>query len=680
MRACTLLIICLITTAGTAHAQVVIDGQRHHLGAPGRPEWDEFAEDEPEGRALELRFDGVHNDVESTLLIRQGDVKLDWDVRLNGRSLGRLLTMEQALVHTLPVPARTLRDGPNSLTIAPASKADDDIVVDELILDPRPRREALGRSAIDVRVTDAETGRGLPCRLTIVDRHGGLAPLVVDAGSRLAARPGVVYTPDGSAKIGLPPGGYIVYATRGFEYGADRRTVVLAEGRTERVDLAIRREVPTPGLVACDTHVHTLTHSGHGDATIDERAVTLAGEGIELPIVTDHDHFTDLGPAAGHMGVRAAFTPVIGDEVTTRAGHFNAFPMTPGAPVPDSHLTDWPQLLRAIRSAPGGPVVVLNHPRDVHAGFRPFDRPQFHPATGEHARGPLGVDAIEVVNSGAMQSDPLRPIRDWMAVIARGERITAVAASDSHDVARYIVGQGRTYIACPDDDPGRIDIATACTSLKAGRAAVSLGLLARMTVGDRFGEGDLAAGLGETIRVTIAVLGPSWTTADRVALYADGVLIREAGIDGGVVAGEKARVVWDLPRPRHDTFLVAVATGPGVTAPYWMIPRPYQPTSKAWTPRVLGLTNPVFLDGDGDGKWTSPRGSAEALIARVGTDPTKLLPALADYDEAVSTQAAGLCRTAGRDVRGPEFTSALARAATPVRRGFAAFARGLEMP
>ena len=275
------------------------------------------------------------------------------------------------------------------------------------------------------------------------------------------------------------------------------------------MDLAIRREVPTEGLVACDTHVHTLTHSGHGDATIDERAVTLAGEGIELPIATDHDHLTsDLAAAADRMGVSACFTPVVGDEVTTRAGHFNAFPFPAGAKPPDPGIADWPDLLRAIRSAPGERVVVLNHPRDLHAGFRPFDPEQFNPVTGEHRRGPLGVDAMEVINSGAMQSDPMRPVRDWMALRNRGERITAVGASDSHDVARFIVGQGRTYIACRDDDPARLDVEAACRALKAGRRLVSLGLLARMTVDDRFGVGDLATKLGEQVRVAVDVLRP----------------------------------------------------------------------------------------------------------------------------------------------------------------------------
>ncbi|MBX6316620.1 MAG: hypothetical protein IRY99_27455, partial [Isosphaeraceae bacterium] len=322
-----------------ASAQVVLDARRHHLGIAGQPEWDEFAADEPEGRALELRFDGRSNDREATLLVRQRDVKLDWPVRLNGRVVGRLVPMEAALGHALPLPPGTLRNGENTLVIGPAPQADD-VIIDEVALDPRPTREALGRSTLHVVVTDAVTGIGLPCRITVVDWRGALAGLTIDPEAKLVARPGVIYTPNGRARLGLPPGDYTVHATRGFEYGLDSAAVTLSEGQTRQVALKIHREVPTPGLVACDTHVHTLTYSGHGDATIDERAVTLAGEGIELPVATDHNHLTtDLGAAADRMGVRADFTPVIGDEVTTRVGHFNAFPFPPGAPPPDPKPT-----------------------------------------------------------------------------------------------------------------------------------------------------------------------------------------------------------------------------------------------------------------------------------------------------------------------------------------------------
>jgi hypothetical protein len=664
-----------------ARAQVMLDEKRHHLGIAGRPEWDEFVADEPEGRQLELSFTSRRNPREATLLIRQDNVKLDWPVRVNGRSIGRLLAMEAALWHALAIPSGALRDGENRLLIESPGQVDD-IVIDQVVLDMRPVRDALGRATLDVSVTDAGTGALSPCRITITDRGGVLSPLLVEPGSRLAGRPGVVYTPDGRARIHLLPGKATVYASRGFEYGAASQTLTLAEGRPHAVELSIRREVPTPGLVACDTHVHTLTHSGHGDASIDERVVTLAGEGIELPIATDHDFFTNLGPAAERQGVRSFFTPVAGDEVTTRAGHFNAFPFPIGGPIPDSGITDWPRLLRAIRSASTSAiaVVILNHPRDLHAGFRPFDPEQFNPVTGAHRRGAIGVDAIEVINSGALQSDPMRLVRDWMALLNHGERITAVGGSDSHDVARYIVGQGRTFLACPDDDPARIDVAAACRSLREGRALVSLGLLINLTVDGRFHVGDLATGLQPLLRVTATVLGPSWSRADRVELFANGVKLRAQPIDvvAGSRPGTKAEVSWEIPRPGHDIYLVAVASGSGVSVPFWALPRPFQPTARAWTPRVVGVANPIYVDGDGDGAWTSPRRYAEHLVERMGAEPAHLLPALALYDEAVAAQAAGLCETAGIDVRAPELARAMNAAAEPVRRGFAAFAATLR--
>jgi hypothetical protein len=199
-----------------------------------------------------------------------------------------------------------------------------------------------------------------------------------------------------------------------------------------------------------------------------------------------------------------------------------------------------------------------------------------------------------------------------------------------------------------------------------------------MTVEGRFAVGDLAVGMGETITVTVSVLGPSWTRADRVELFANGVRIHERAIEGTIGAVEKAKVTWVLPRPAHDVSLVAIASGPGVTGPYWAIPKPYQPTTKVWEPRVLGATNPIRIDADDDGRYTSPLGYARSVIERTGTDPEKLLPALTGYDEAVAVQAAGLCQAAGRDVRDEGFVRALRAAAAPAQRGFAALTEMLS--
>ena len=554
----------------------------------------------------------------------------------------------------------------------------DDVIIEGVVLDPRPVREALGRSWLEVRVAEPGRDAGLPCRITIVDDRGALAPLVVAPASRLAARPGVVYTPDGRARIGLPAGRYTVYATRGFEYGVDTRVVDLTEGQDRRVDLAIRREVSTPGLVACDTHVHTLTYSGHGDATLDERAVTLAGEGIELPVATDHDHFTsDLAAAADRMGVRARFTPVVGDEVTTKVGHFNAFPFPAGATPPDPKPTDWRELLRGIRSAPGERVVVLNHPRDLHAGFRPFDPEHFNPVTGEHRRGPLGVDAMEVINSGAMQSDPMQLVRDWMALRNRGERIAAVGASDSHDVARYIVGQGRTYIACRDDDPARLDVDAACRALKSGRAMVSLGLLAVMTVDDRFGVGDLATKLGDTVRVVgrgsgpLVVEGRSGGTVrqrgegprgpDRSAarsLEGDGRLDASPPDPRRLPGGDRVRAGRHGPLLGHRTALPADVAGLDAARA-----RAHQPDRPRWR-RRRRLDEPEGLRrGDGRVAWAPHRRRCSPRSGRSTRRSPRRPPGSA-------TRPAGIVRDA-------EFARHLAAASEPVRRGFAAFAATL---
>src|SRR5207302_2934037 len=147
----------------------------------------------------------------------------------------------------------------------------------------------------------------------------------------------------------------------------------------------------------------------------------------------------------------------------------------------------------------------------------------------------------------------------------------------------------------------------------------------------RYGPGDLVPSAGD-VKVAVRVLGPSWVTADRVELYANGVKVREASISGRGKGGVLWSGEWTLSRFRHDLHLVAVATGPGVTGLYWPIARPYQATSPVVRRRVIGATGAVWLDGDGDGRWTSARGYAERLDKEAKGDLAKLLKALAGYD------------------------------------------------
>lgn len=673
-------VICSLLTPLFLAAQSshFVDEKVYHLGTAGDPEWQEFERKTPHGRRLDVKFTAPKNATEQTLFIRQRDVKLEWGVELNGRKLGKLFLMEADLVQSYAIPPGALHDGDNTLSILPP-KERDDIEIGGIKLDSRPPKEAMGEATLAILVSDDESQQPLPCRITVVNQDGSLFPIhSEDPQPSLAIRPGVIYTGNGAALFGLPAGRYTLYASRGFEYSVRTQRVVLNPGQKLTLPMPLRREVPTPGLVSCDTHVHTFTHSRHGDATEDERMLTLAGEGIELPIATDHDFLVDYTEAAGRMKVRSYFTPVIGCEVTTRKGHFNVFPVQLGSRVPNPLIDDWPRLMESIRATPGVRVAVLNHPRNVHSGFQPFAPTNFNAVTGENLRGPeFAFDCIELVNSSALQSDLMLAFRDWFALLNHGYRIFGVGSSDCHDVSRYVVGQGRTYVVCKDDNAGNISVEEACDSFRQGRLFISMGLLTQMTVDDKFNVGDLATGIGELMRVTVTVRGPSWTSADRVELFADGVKIREQQIDAPVSSVEKARITWIIPKPAYDAHLVAVASGPPVTGPFWAIPKPYQPTSRVWEPRVLGSTNPIWVDGDGDGRFTAPRAYAKMIVAKAGNDLSKLISELAKYDEAVAAQTASLCQAAGRKLRGQEFEAALKKALPHVQRGFAAYVQTL---
>jgi hypothetical protein len=673
-----LLCVALLAAAvvGPARAgTTVLDSRLHHLRAGEEREWSDFPA-KAEGPSLTVRFQSERNPGEWAIRLRQQDVKQTWKVRLNDKELGRLSLDENDTVVCFAVPAGALRGGENKLVVEQVGRTPDDVRVGEITLDDRPVADLLGEATVEVTVREERAGKPepVPCRITVLNDRGALMTVGAASGERLAVRPGVIYTADGKARFGLPAGDYTIYAGRGFAYGIDSVRVSLRPGDTARKTLTLRREVPTDDWASCDTHVHTLTYSGHGDATADERVVTLAGEGVELPVITEHNRQIDYRAAAVKHGVADYFTLVVGNEVTTDVGHFNAFPVAPGTSVPDFKRKDWKAVFGSIADRTAAKVVVLNHPRDLHSGFRPFG-PEHHVAVaGENLDGwELKANAVEVVNSGAQQTDVMRPFHDWFGLLNRGLAIAPVGASDSHDVSRFIVGQGRTYVRCKNDRPGRIDVDEAVRSFVEGRVLVSCGLLAEITVNGKHGPGDLAPAAGE-VKVAVRVLGPGWTTADRVELYANGQKVREERIKDGGRAGVKWSGEWTLPRFKHDTWLAAVATGPAVSELYWPIARPYQPASPVVNRRVVGATGAVWLDADGDGKRSSPRGYAERLVKEAGGEWPKVVAALAGYDQAVAVQAAALLRGRGVRLTDADVRAAARQAGAQVEQGLAAYA------
>lgn len=682
-------LICLIVAmpgAGRA-GERVLDGRMHHLRSGDEREWSEFPA-ESEGATLQVAFTAEANTMPYTLRVRQRDVKQSWRMRLNDHDLGALPTDENPMTTVWELPPDTLRTGDNVFVVA-GSGPSDDVEIGDLRLIDQPPSKALNEATVSVLVIDASTGKPTPARVTVVDEHGSLSAVGAKSTPRLAVRPGVVYTADGRAEFGLAAGKFTIHAGRGFEYSVDTQTIDAPPGARRSLELTIRREVPLADYVGCDTHVHTLTYSGHGDCTIGERLVTVAGEGIELPIATDHNLMIDYRPAMREAGLAGRFTPVIGNEVTTRVGHFNVFPLDTDGPAIDHRGESWAEVFAAIDRAGPRRVIVLNHPRDIHAGFRPFDIPRHLALTGENLAGwTLQANAMELVNSGALQTDPWRLVYDWFGLLNAGLKIAPVGASDSHDVARSIVGQARTHIRraakSPSDNSRDVLVGEAVESLLAGRVVMSYGLFAELMVEDEHGPGDVVAAADmPELDLRVRVLGPSWSAADEVVLFVNGAEARRESIEPAnrEAAGVKFAANWKFPRPKHDVYLALVAIGPGISGLYWPTAKPYQPDSPDWEPYVLAATGAVWIDCDGRPGFSSPRQYAETLLADAAGDMTLLGERLADYDAATAGQVAAELRRRGELFAGgtiQKLTAAASPLAAAAVRDYVAASKAAE--
>ncbi|MGV3771282.1 MAG: CehA/McbA family metallohydrolase [Verrucomicrobiales bacterium] len=645
----------------------------------GGPEWDIFRDRKSSGTNLVIEFQVNTGGSAYHLLIDQEDVKQDWEVEFNGKKVGKLFLMEERLIHSLAIPAGVLIPGTNRLAISTGQQ--DDILLHRISISESNSLESLKGS---VQIEVKEKGNPVPARITVVNQNrdsfgGGLAPVWAEASPYIAVRPGVVYSVQSITKLELLEGAYTIYASRGPEYTVATNSISVASGSTNSITMEIARVAEVSGFVSVDTHVHTLSFSKHGDATLDERLLTIAGEGINIPIATEHNLHTSYEPRARELGLTKFFHPIAGNEVTTTQGHFNLFPVTVESSPTNPKLTNWTELISEMRRVPDSQMVILNHPWDVHSGFRPFAATNFIGLTGRNLRGDdFTFDGMELINSGAMRSDWMEPFRGWFGLLNRGLRIVGVGASDSHDVSRFIVGQGRTYISTKGMGK-EFNPALIWKNLREGRAIVSLGLVPQIQVNERFSAGDIVQTRNGKVNVEVSLSPSPWMQVTNIMLYVNGQQLKNDLTENPIHhenEGKRYVRVFELEAKNHDYYIAAIASGPGVTAPYWPLARPYQPSSKAFVPMLLGATNPVYVDADNDGKWTSPRHYARKLLAENGVDGT--LKQLLDYDWAVASQSAELLFDAGELDSEKLKSERFSELTDESRRAFEDFLRGLK--
>lgn len=531
-----------------------------HLRDGVQREWSSFPLHAKDSQLI-IHFKTTNVSHYQTLSLTQADVNHTWEVSLNGNPLGNLQSDEKYMRSYFSIPTGSLSRNDNTLIIRPGpgsgnASQPDDILIGNISLVDKATQDLLSESSLNIH-------SGIPSRLTILNDADALQPVKAIPADTLAIRCGVIYSGTGNFTFSLPAGRYKIYASRGFEYSVDSTEVVVHAGQKLSKDLSLKHEVELKNWKSIDTHVHTLEYSGHGDASMHERMLTIAGEGLDYAVITEHNRVVDIRDSVKKIKMDQWFTPIAGDELTTSVGHFNLFP---ASSTPTADVNNWQQVKENIAKNTEVKVVILNHARDVHNAFRPIDT--IERLTGDQ----LPVNAMEVMNSGSQQTNPRQLYLDWLGLISRGIVLTPVGSSDSHDVSRFIVGQSRTYVYKGD----------LINNFLSGKVAVSFGLFTELAV--------------QNNTVKVSVHSPSWIKPKKVILYANGKEIYSSPITAHDKTGNNvySRMI-NIPEISNETILVAVAEGTDPSVPWWPIAKPYQHNSPEVNPIVVGITGPVKI-------------------------------------------------------------------------------------
>src|SRR5438067_9772025 len=202
-------------------------------------------------------------------------------------------------------------------------------------------------------------------------------------------QPIVVFSPDGRASAPVFPGQWHVTFSRGFEYDRPVQDVTAPAGGTFAVpSQPLQRVVNTTGWVSGDFHVHAQL-SPDADDLLELKVRAFAGEGVEIPVSTEHEFIGDFGPTAKALSLAPFMHTIAGTELTTTStGHFNVFPLTPQPGSLNAGGFIWynktiPVAIAEARlrlTADGiAPLVQMNHPRT--AGMAYLDAVHFEPDT-----------------------------------------------------------------------------------------------------------------------------------------------------------------------------------------------------------------------------------------------------------------------------------------------------------
>ena len=426
-------------------------------------------------------------------------------------------------------------------------------------------------------------------------------------------------------EINLPPGQYRVLAARGIEFDVREYLLTVVAGKTSQLPIVPLKRIWHGGdWHSADLHVHSGA-SFDSILPFDERLRSFVAQGAEVLVASEHNRLIDQRGRVAAMGLENKVQVITGSELTgmartvnapTTVGHSNAFPLTAkpmefagGSPAVENRALR--EVIAGVREQAPNALFQLNHPRAViplDADLAFFD----HLSVGQSYDPKQPLDSIN--NGSLLAPDPVSGFRDidfdvievlngaefavysqirddWFSLLNQGARRAATGNSDTHGL-RSVVAAPRNYVYIPNSNKQLpLDETAFVGAIRAGHSFATTGPLLAVTLRDAYSE----AGMGETFsgrrgELHIQIDAAPWVSVDTLTVWVNGEVYRQLKV---AVGDHK---VIELIADTDSYVVVEVSGEPNAV---------YRALMPDLAP--LALSNPIYLDADGNGKWQAPK-------------------------------------------------------------------------
>ncbi len=462
---------------------------------------------------------------------------------------------------------------------------------------------------VKVRIRDSR-GAFVPGKVTFIGLSPTRTPYFkpenpVKSGRQWETFKNSCYPQEEGLELGLPVGTYLIYASRGPEYSMDQKIVEVLKDELQELVFRIDRVLETPHLISLDPHLHTTNSDGR--MGIAERIKSIVAEGVDVAVASDHNFVSDYNPALKRLGLEKYLAVVYGNEVTHPDDlvHYNTYPLKlrvdeerNGAIHPFAE--EAPLLFEVSRKKDPEAILQVNHPRAGDLGY--FNNYQLDEEQAAFAREHFNTsfDVLEVMNGPHFYSSNSVAIEDWFHLLNQGYYFPLVGSSDTHSIDREEPGYSRTYVFYEGGEGYQLNWATLALSLKKGRSFTTNGPLVEFKVNGKYTSGDTLTAKDGRVELWMKVQSAPWIAVNEVRVIVNGErkIIFPVKTTKEVVSKFEDLVSLLL---KKDSYLALEVLGKESLFPVLQRWSPSGFLSDANLP--YALTNPVFVDVDGNGKF-----------------------------------------------------------------------------